>query len=192
MIKKIQGQVKYKVDDFDSMSKKLIELEAIFVGGVLEKTIRYDTSNHKFLEKNIFIRTKSGIKNVLTIKEKTNELDPNILERYTTEIEIDDIQKMEYFLETIGLNKKWIMEKYRLYFKFMDNEITIDELPFGIYLEIKGDDKEIKKISKLLGLKLKDAIKVTYWDIYDKIKTNDGNENIIFDQTHVFKIATYL
>ena len=179
-------------DSIDSMSKKLIELEAIFVGGVLEKTIRYDTRNHKFLEKNIFIRTKSGINNVLTIKEKVNELDPDILERYTTEIEIDNTQKMEYFLETIGLNKKWIMEKYRLYFKLMDNEITIDELPFGIYVEIKGDDKEIKKISKLLNLKLKDSIKVTYWDIYDKIKTKDSNENIIFDQTHVFKIATYL
>lgn len=188
MIKKIQKQVKFQIEDFDAISKKLIELEAVFIGGFFEKTIRYDNDDQCLFGQGIFIRTKSGLRNVLTLKEKTSDND--LLERYTTEIEIDDIEKMEYILSRIGFTNKVIMEKYRLYFKWNNIEISIDELPFGIYLEIKGDDKEIEKLSKQLGFKSKDMIIVTYWDIYDKIKYEDSN-HIQFDKGHVFKIATY-
>ena len=190
MIKTIQKQVKFQIEDFDAISKKLIELEAVFIGGFFEKTIRYDTDDHRLFDRGIFIRTKSGLRNVLTLKEKTSENDNALLERYTTEIEIDDIEKMEYMLSRIGFTNKVIMEKYRLYFKWNHIEISIDELPFGIYLEIKGDDKEIKKLAKQLGFKNKDMITVTYWDIYDKIKHENSN-HIQFDKSHIFKIATY-
>lgn len=189
-MKTIQKQVKYKIENFDALSKKLIQLEAVFIGGFFEKTIRYDTVDHYLFDHGIFIRTKSGLRNVLTLKEKTRKNDNTLLERYATEIEIDDIEKMEYILSRIGLTNKIIMEKYRLYFRWNHIEISIDELPFGIYLEIKGDDKEIRNLSKQLGFKSKDMITVTYWDIYDKIKHNDNND-IQFDKNHIFKIATY-
>lgn len=183
-----ENQVKYKIDDFEDISKKIIELEGIFIGGFYEKTIRYDTIDDKLYNQGIFLRTKSGMKNVLTLKEKINDIKGETLERLTTEIEIDDVLKMQYFLKKIGLIDKFVMEKYRLYFVYDKVEITIDELPFGLYLEIKGDIKEIKKTAKLLGLK--NVIKVTYWDIYDKMKDKKSN-NIIFDKNHIFKIATY-
>ena len=128
------------------------------------------------------------MKNVLTLKEKMNDMNEEALERLINEIEIEDVSKMQYVLKKIGLIDKFIMEKYRLYFVYDKVEISIDELPFGLYLEIKGNIKEIKKISKLLGLK--NAIKVTYWDIYDKIKIKKSS-NIVFDKNHIFKIATY-
>lgn len=37
MIKTIQKQVKFQIEDFDAISKKLIELEAVFIGGFLKK-----------------------------------------------------------------------------------------------------------------------------------------------------------
>lgn len=117
-----------------------------------------------------------------------NDMNEEALERLINEIEIEDVSKMQYVLKKIGLIDKFIMEKYRLYFVYDKVEISIDELPFGLYLEIKGNIKEIKKISKLLGLK--NAIKVTYWDIYDKIKIKKSS-NIVFDKNHIFKIATY-
>lgn len=192
MISKIEKQVKYKIDNFDFISKKLIEMEAIFIGGFLEKSIRYDNENLDYSKNGIFLRSKKGIKNVLTLKEIPNIESQSSLERIKTEIEVDDILKLDYLLEKIGLNKKFIMEKYRLYFKYKDNEITIDELPFGLYMEIKGNDNEIKKVIKFLNIKQKNLIKCTYWDIYDRIKDKEDNENIVFESNHVFKIATYL
>lgn len=49
-----ENQVKYKIDDFEEISKKLIDLEAIFIGGFFEKTIRYDTTDNKLSNQGFF------------------------------------------------------------------------------------------------------------------------------------------
>ena len=189
---KTEKQVKYKINNFDYISKRLIEIEAIFIGGFMEKTIRYDNDDLKCSNNGIFIRTKSGMKNVLTLKEIPTDSSNTSFERITTEVEVDNINKIGYILEKIGLTKKFIMEKYRLFFKCDNVDILIDELPFGIYLEIKGEDNEINRITKMLNIDETDLIKMTYWDIYDKIKKDSKNENIVFETNHIFKIATYL
>ena len=189
---KTEKQVKYKINNFDYISKRLIEIEAIFIGGFMEKTIRYDNDDLKCSNNGIFIRTKSGMKNVLTLKEIPTDSSNTSFERITTEVEVDNINKIGYILEKIGLTKKFIMEKYRLFFKYDNVDILIDELPFGIYLEIKGEDNEINRITKMLNIDETDLIKMTYWDIYDKIKKDSKNENIVFETNHIFKIATYL
>ncbi len=189
---KTEKQVKYKINNFDYISKRLIEIEAIFIGGFMEKTIRYDNDDLKYSNNGIFIRTKSGMKNVLTLKEIPTDSSNTSFERITTEIEVDNINKIGYILEKIGLTKKFIMEKYRLFFKYDNVDILIDELPFGIYLEIKGEDNEINRVTKMLNIDEADLIKMTYWDIYDKIKKDSKNENIVFETNHIFKIATYL
>lgn len=189
---RIDKQVKYKINNFDYISKRLVEIEAVFIGGFMERTVRYDNENLKYSSNDLFIRTKSGIKNVVTLKEIPDNEVSTSFERITTEIEVDDINKMGYILEKIGLTKKFIMEKYRLFFRYGNIDILIDELPFGIYLEIKGDDKEIDKITKLLNIENENLIKATYWDIYDKIKKNKKNDDIVFEKNHIFKIATYL
>ena len=189
---KTEKQVKYKINNFDYISKRLIEIEAIFIGGFMEKTIRYDNDDLKYSNNGIFIRTKSGMKNVLTLKEIPTDSSNTSFERITTEIEVDNINKIGYILEKIGLTKKFIMEKYRLFFKYDNVDILIDELPFGIYLEIKGEDNEINRVTKMLNIDEADLIKMTYWDIYDKIKKDSKNENIVFETNHIFKIATSL
>lgn len=189
---KTEKQVKYKINNFDYISKRLIEIEAIFIGGFMEKTIRYDNDDLKCSNNGIFIRTKSGMKNVLTLKEIPTDSSNTSFERITTEVEVDNINKIGYILEKIGLTKKFIMEKYRLFFKYDNVDILIDELPFGIYLEIKGEDNEINRVTKMLNIDEADLIKMTYWDIYDKIKKDSKNENIVFETNHIFKIATYL
>lgn len=189
---KTEKQVKYKINNFDYISKRLIEIEAIFIGGFMEKTIRYDNDDLKCSNNGVFIRTKSGMKNVLTLKEIPTDSSNTSFERITTEVEVDNINKIGYILEKIGLTKKFIMEKYRLFFKYDNVDILIDELPFGIYLEIKGEDNEINRVTKMLNIDEADLIKMTYWDIYDKIKKDSKNENIVFETNHIFKIATYL
>lgn len=189
---KIEKQVKCKINNFDYISKRLVEIEAIFIGGFMERTIRYDSDDLKYSNNGLFIRTKNGIKNVVTLKEIPDDVFNTSLERITTEIEVDDINKIGYILEKIGLTKKFIMEKYRLFFKYDNMDILIDELPFGIYLEIKGEDNEISKVTKLLNIEDNALIKTTYWDIYDEIKKDKKDENIVFETNHIFKIATYL
>lgn len=58
------------------------------------------------------------------------------------------------------------MEKYRLLYKNQECNVLIDELPFGVYLEIKGEKSIINKMVQLLGLDNDKREIETYWDIY--------------------------
>lgn len=193
MIKKTEKQVKFKINNFEQISKALLDIEAIFIGGFMERTIRYDTLDLYYSNKGIFIRTKQGIKNVLTVKEVPKKMNNKTLERTLVEVEVDDINNVDYILKKIGLTNKFVMEKYRLYYYYKKCFISIDELPFGVYLEIKGSDKDIKKLCKKLEINENELIKVTYWDLYYKFyKGSNANDDIVFSNNHIFKIATYL
>jgi adenylate cyclase class IV len=190
MYKKIDGQVKFLLDDFCSMSYNLVANDAVFIGGSFETTTRYDTINDKYSNEGIYVRTKSGFRNTLTLKEKSDDFNNNLFSRYITEIEIENIEDITYILEKIGLNKKIIMEKYRMNWILDGINLSIDELPFGIYLEIKGSDEEIKRIIKKLNIKSK-RINITYWDIYEK-DYKKSEDDIKFKENHIFKTSTYI
>ena len=188
-------QVKYELQDFNRFIKKLRDESSIFIGGNFELTIRYDYDDLRLSNKGIFIRTKTGFKNVLTIKEKEDNNEGDYFQRNKREIEIESTNDLEYILEKIGLTNKLIMEKYRLLWKIDDMYICIDELPFGIYLEIKGTSKQINSVLKKFDLKKSKAINETYWDIFNKKIENEEvaySKNIKFDSNHVFKIATII
>lgn len=189
-----EQQIKYEINNFNEFIKTLREKEAIFIGGNLETTIRYDDKDLNLSKKGIFIRTKSGFGNVLTIKEKEDGVS-NFLERKKTETEVESTESIKYLLEKIGLNNQFVMEKYRLLWKIDNQYINIDELPFGIYLEVKGNNKQINSIIKKLNLKKSKIINKTYWDLfYEKIENNEimYSKNITFDNNYIFKIASII
>ena len=83
------------------------------------------------------------------------------------------------------------MEKYRINIKYMNIKLCIDELPFGIYLEIEGTRNKIEMVSNELGFNSKDRILETYWEIFDNFKNINGLQslvNIEFDFNHKSKI----
>ena len=73
---------------------------------------------------------------------------------------------MEQIIEGLGFTKKLIMEKYREKWQLPNVEVVIDELPFGNYLEIEGEEKDIKLTVGKLGLNLSEGIVDSYWEIW--------------------------
>lgn len=186
-------QIKYELQDFNKFLKELRGQSAIFIGGNFELTVRYDYEDLRLSKNGIFIRTKTGFENVLTIKEKTDVCQSDYFQRKKREIEIESPEELKYIFEKIGLTNQLVMEKYRQLWKLDDIYISIDELPFGIYMEIKGSSKQINKILKKFGFKKSQVINETYWDIFKK-KIDNGeieySKDIKFDSSHIFKIAT--
>lgn len=110
-----------------------------------------------------------------------------------SKFQIDDVESLCYVLKAIGFNNTYVMEKYRLLWMYKDVEFYIDELPFGVFLEINSENKNINKIIKLLKINDGQLIKVTYWEIYEELKSKDikyQNKDIVFDKNHIFKIVT--
>lgn len=181
-------QVKIKLSDFQRTKKFLISKGAIFLGSWKEKTIRFDTEEQILKKNGKFLRIKIGNQNVVTLKETENNEKNKFFESTNRQFEIDDVESFCYILKRIGFSKNYIMEKYRLAWMYKGIEFYIDELPFGVFMELKGEKQEINKMLKLLNVKSEDLIKSTYWEIYADI--NHKVENIIFDSKHIFKIAT--
>ena len=74
-------------------------------------------------------------------------------------------------------------ERYRTIFTNEDVEISVDEYPFGIALEIenKSNDKDpeviVKKWTELLGLNIKDAYRLSWDDKYTELCKEQGVEH---------------
>jgi len=66
-------------------------------------------------------------------------------------------------------------ERYRTTFTNDEIEVSIDEYPFGIALEIenksktKKPDQNVKKWAELLGLDIKDSYKLSWDDKYTEL-----------------------
>lgn len=149
-----------------------------------QRTTRRDTEDLTFEKQNTFIRTREDNKNIITVKRKTHN-NTEVFEREEFETEIDDIEVMNSILEILGLTKTWIMEKYRIQGQYDNVTITLDELPFGIYMEIEGEEEDIVEVANQLGLNLEGKITVTYWDLWDAYKAEHNIdpqiENIVFE-----------
>lgn len=164
----IETEIKIQTSDLVALLKKLKKLNAVFKPPMFQSTTRLDSVNMSLEEKGIFLRVRIDKRNTITLKEKI-EGSKDVRQRKETEFEIEDASKMIYILQKLGFSYLRTMEKYRMNISFKDTEISIDEMPFGIYVEIEGNKASIKDAIKELGLIQEKRILETYWELHEEI-----------------------
>lgn len=93
-----------------------------------------------------------GNRGVLTYKESLPaRLDMKL--RREDETRIDNPDAMELILEALGLTPALIYEKRRETWRLAKTEIVIDELPFGLFMEIEGSEEDIREVESKLSIK---------------------------------------
>jgi adenylate cyclase class 2 len=93
-----------------------------------------------------------GSRGVLTYKESLPaRLDLKL--RREDETRVGDPAAMELILEALGLTPSLIYEKRRETWRLARTEIVIDELPFGLYMEIEGSENDIREVESKLAIK---------------------------------------
>ena len=119
---------------------KSFEENTLFSGGTLD---------HK---RRVLRLRRSGGKAILTYKERLDS-DPLIKRRREEETYVDNPDAMVAILDITGDYKPALVyEKYRTAWEVAETEVTIDELPFGIFLEIEGPEEAIRRAETLLNL----------------------------------------
>jgi len=93
-----------------------------------------------------------GGRGVLTYKER---LPPSLDMKHRLEVEtrVDDPDAMELILEALGFMPALVYEKRRETWRLAQTEIVIDELPFGLFMEIEGSEKDIREVESKLAIK---------------------------------------
>lgn len=164
-------EIKINIDQ-----KKAKEIENFFVPRrwVFERT--YGFFSPTSVEQGIFPRVKvrnghciAGVK----IKKKK---DDKYFEREEYEFFIEEKTAISMW-KALGFTKVRIFEKLRKIYTLIGNvEMCLDKLPFGIYIEIEGEKKEIERAIKRFGLENYPRMAKAYLKIADEL----GVENAIF------------
>ena len=89
---------------------------------------------------------------ILTYKERFPSRS-DIKHQREDETRVDNPEAMELILEALGFTPALIYEKHRETWTVGETEIVIDELPFGLFMEIEGAEQDIREIEKKLALK---------------------------------------
>ena len=148
----IEIEKKYRIDEKlrDRIIKRLNELGAVFSheqfeenylhrGGVLDKrsaTLRL---------------RKIGDETLFTYKEKIKN-DEETKHKIEYETHVANVEEMEQIIGCLGFRLDVIYEKRRQVWRFDSVEVVLDELPFGLYMEIEGDMSDIEKAEALLEI----------------------------------------
>ena len=73
-----------------------------------------------------------------------------------------DADAANAILKSLGFEPKLVYEKRRARWQFGKAKVVIDELPFGLFMEIEASEKEIRRVEKLLGADKLEAVHETY------------------------------
>ena len=98
---------------------------------------------------------------VLTYKERFLSRS-DIKHQREDETRVDDPDAMELILHALGFTPALVYEKHRETWTLGKAEIVIDELPFGLFMEIEGTEHHIREIESKLAVKRLRAEPATY------------------------------
>lgn len=90
------------------------------------------------------------------------------------ETRVDNPDGMEAILDALGFTPAFVYEKRRETWKLGKTEIVIDELPFGLFMEIEGAEKDIRAIESKLAIKRLRTEVLSYPKLTQKHGTDYG------------------
>lgn len=186
----IEKEIKIEVKNPKELLLLLTQKGVKKVSEGLQRTTRMDTPNLDLEKRNTFLRVRTGGKDIVTLKKKTKS-QGEVFERQELETEVKDPEVLADIFANLGFTRRFIMEKYRIDYEYKGTKISLDELPFGMFIEIEGEPENIKKVAKEFNLDLANKIIVTYWDLFEdfKKKTNQEGENIVFPINYNFVLS---
>ena len=169
-----------------------------------EKTIQYNHSDSRYdfynkeIDGRFRVRISSNEKETkckLSWKRRlknTTETEVNKEEEKEVRINPDDIDNFLYIINNImhfSIIESY--ERYRTVFENDDVEISVDEYPFGICIEIenksttKNPEDIVKEWTNKLGLNINDAYRLSWDDKYQELCKEQGIEvfnEVTFDK----------
>jgi adenylate cyclase class 2 len=92
-----------------------------------------------------------GGRALFTFKERDLSGSP-VKRQREEETEVSDADALAAILEALGYRPALVYEKRRETWRLACTEVVLDELPFGLFVEIEGEEADILKVEKLLRL----------------------------------------
>ncbi len=148
----IEIEKKYRLSEQQRLAlvQRLPEIGANLVGEEFEENVLYDGPGLKGRNCVLRLRRIDG-RAILTYKERLQGTSP-IKRQREEETAVQDADGIHTILEALGYWPKAIYEKKRQTWRVDAVEVVLDELPFGLFMEIEGEEIEIETIESKLAI----------------------------------------
>ncbi|HEX8843699.1 MAG TPA: class IV adenylate cyclase [Pyrinomonadaceae bacterium] len=148
----IEVEKKYRLtpDEWARLSVRLRECGAVADGEEFEENTLY-AGGSLDLSRQVLRLRRAGNKAYFTYKERYPSVSP-IKRQREDETVVEDAQALSAILDALGYKPAVIYEKRRATWRLRNTEIVLDELPFGLFAEIEGEEEAITEIENELGL----------------------------------------
>jgi len=125
------------------------EENTIYGGGALQRGV------------SVLRLRRMGSTTLLTYKERLPR-DSAIKRQREEETRVEDAKAMAAILDALGFSPVLVYEKRRQTWRLAATEVVIDELPFGLFMEIEGEEDAIDAVERLLAIEDLPAEHATY------------------------------
>lgn len=112
-------------------------------------------------------------RSVLTYKRRIENVS-DVKQQIEHESEISDAEAVSKILLELNLEPKLVYEKRRATWKLRSVEVLLDELPFGLFMEIEGSLTAIKEAEMLLDIEDLETEHETYPRLTARLGTRSG------------------
>ena len=132
-----------------------------------EENMIYRGGNLEFGRRAMRIRRVNG-EAILTFKERI-PTKSSIKHQKENETHVSDPESAHEILLALGFAPGLIYEKRRTRWQVGKAELVIDELPFGLFMEIEASERDIKRVEKLIDAGKLPAVTETYPSLTAKL-----------------------
>lgn len=169
-------EAKFFIFNLPALLEKLQRLDAVELRPrMLEVNLRFDTRDRKLSQRAQVLRLRLDDQAILTFKSP-GEIVDGVISRTELEVVVSDFQTTRALLEALGFQVFMTYEKYRQNFKLNDLVASVDEMPYGNFIELEGNSPEhVRSTAALLGLGWEQRINLSYTALLGLYNQNTGN-----------------
>jgi adenylate cyclase class 2 len=164
-------EVKLFVNDLPAVERRLLSLTAeLTLPRVFEVNLRFDTPGGDLGRTLRVLRLRQDNIARLTYKGPASGLGGARL-RQEIEFEVSDFAAARAFLEGLGYQVVMVYEKFRTAYELDGAEVSLDQLPYGTFVEVEGPDPDtIRTVTRKLDLDWEATVPASYTVLFDQLR----------------------
>ena len=171
-MEQLEVEVKFYLADIEGMRNKILELGAKSKGRLFETNIRYEDKINSLIKKKSLLRLRQDQKTTFTLKSSPPVKSKDYKIVNELEVEVSDFAIMDQILKTLGFHPEQKYEKWRETFILDQTLFCLDSMPYGDFLEIEGQEKDIRYYASKLDLNWQKRIIFNYLSIFEIMRKN--------------------
>ena len=168
-------EVKFFVRDLPSLEGRLVSVGAQLIQPrTYEQNLRFDTPDRELGRSFQVLRLRRDVHARMTYKGPAETID-GVRVRKEIEFIVEDFQAAWQLLLALGYQVMMTYEKYRTVYDMHGVYVSLDELPYGYFIEIEGPDPAtIHEVNFMLGLNWEARVPESYTVLFEQLQTRLG------------------